>query len=922
MYKNLILTFIIMCALVSLNASFTETGNFTSLGHSSAVWADIDQDGDLDLIISGENQSQTITEVYQNNSGSLVSTNNLSPMSYGCLDVGDFNNDNNIDMLSVGYDRTIGAIAYLFKNNNGSFIQENNSLSGAYECSINFIDFDNDGDQDIFITGDNDTYEIAKLYKNTNGVYTEISTDLPPCRYCASAWADYDHDGFIELAISGSFDNAPITKLYKYMDNQFTEINTNLPAVWVGTLNWGDYDNDGDLDLLLSGNSTSNTINPQLITKIYNNNNGILSEADIQLPGVWFSSCNWVDYDNDGDLDIFISGIDSILDSPNAISKLYINNNSVFNQSDDSFVGVYHGNSTWGDYDNDGDLDLLLIGNTTSTSTSTTVLYKNDNNIVNTPPTQPNNLTCRITAGNLCVSWQNGTDTETPITGLTYNLRIGTTSGACDVLSPMASSNGSHFVTTIGNCGYNNSYTMHVSDTLAVYYCSVQTIDGANKGSTFTEEINSGNGIVRVATPTFSIPTGYSSVDPFTVSLNCSTTDAEIRYTIDGTTPSPESTIYSEPINIIGYTVIKVIAFREGFYPSLIATAQYDNFPFECVDTGLMQLGKSACAWLDYDNDNDLDLLMTGADSLNCAHGILYNNNNGVFTVGNYVQEIAYGSVACGDVNNDNKADIALVGWPNGSSHSFILSSNDANQYSVYQQFTGAYESTTSFLDFNNDGKQDLLYSGDDDLYEVTKLLVNQDSLLTFSDASLQNLRYSCAAIGDYDNDGDQDIIICGENGEAYTLLYQNNNGVYSLVAHPFENIWAGSVNWVDIDNDGDLDLFMTGRIDHTNNPVSIAKIYCNVSGAFSELDTNIQGTWFSSSSWADYDNDGDMDLLISGCTGPISNVSCITKLYTNNNGIFAQDTSTVFPGVWHGSTIWGDYDNDGDTDIILTGNT
>jgi hypothetical protein len=91
--------------------------------------------------------------------------------------------------------------------------------------------------------------------------------------------------------------------------------NITLSAVDKSAVAFGDYDNDGDLDLLITGNSDSGKI-----AKIYQNTAGMFSEVTvITLDGVSDSTSKFLDYDNDGDLDIFIAG-DHGLD----IAKLFI----------------------------------------------------------------------------------------------------------------------------------------------------------------------------------------------------------------------------------------------------------------------------------------------------------------------------------------------------------------------------------------------------------------------------------------------------------------------------------------------------------------------------------------------------------------------------------------------------------------------
>jgi hypothetical protein len=96
--------------------------------------------------------------------------------------------------------------------------------------------------------------------------------------------------------------------------------------LYLGSAAWGDYDNDGDLDIFLTGFKSGDGV-----SKIYKNNGdgSFTEQTSIYLAGVWNSSVAWADYDNDGDLDILLTGITS----NGRISKIYKNNNVNFKYS-------------------------------------------------------------------------------------------------------------------------------------------------------------------------------------------------------------------------------------------------------------------------------------------------------------------------------------------------------------------------------------------------------------------------------------------------------------------------------------------------------------------------------------------------------------------------------------------------------------
>ena len=308
---------------------------------------------------------------------------------------------------------------------------------------------------------------------NVSPAFTEqTSISLSGVSNGSANWGDYDNDGDLDILLTGSHQSI----IYKNNgNNTFTSIS--LTEASNSSAAWGDYDNDGDLDILLSGyNRSSNTT----ISKVYKNNcnDTFTNQTTISLTIVSDPSVAWGDYDNDGDLDILLTGSHQ--------SIIYKNNgdNTFTEQATISLTEVSYPTVAWGDYDNDGDLDLLLSGEDSDRNLKTRI-YKNLINIANTAPTAPTNLSTTANGSSVTFSWNKSTDTETPQNGLTYNLYIGSTNGGVEKMTPMANiSTGFRRVAQMGNTGQRNSITIN-GITEGTYFWGVQAIDAGFKGSSF-----------------------------------------------------------------------------------------------------------------------------------------------------------------------------------------------------------------------------------------------------------------------------------------------------------------------------------------------------------------------------------------------------------------------------------------------------
>lgn len=204
-------------------------------------------------------------------------------------------------------------------------------------------------------------------------------------RQLGVSWGDYNEDGFMDVFIA----TTPNNRLFKNNgDNTFTDVAATLglqdPMAEASTGIWGDYDGDGDLDLfvanlgpMMSGDNSGGMMVTQ--NRLYQNNKGQFTDVTEQagvsgIPeGVTgeSTSASWVDYDNDGDIDLL---------NCNRMLGVYLYRNN----GDGTFAhvtqsaGLYNPMATsyehgvWADYDLDGDQDLFLSAGVAMTMPMTT----------------------------------------------------------------------------------------------------------------------------------------------------------------------------------------------------------------------------------------------------------------------------------------------------------------------------------------------------------------------------------------------------------------------------------------------------------------------------------------------------------------------------------------------------------------------
>ena len=392
----------------------------------------------------------------------------------------------------------------------------------------------------------------------------------------------------------------------------------------------------------------------------------------------------------------------------------------------------------------------------------------------------------------------------------------------------------------------------------------------------------------------------------------------------------------NSPSTSATYYCIKMLNAQNGYIAGsggiLLKTTNGGGPPmmpiFQKVTNGIVStdLGSNTmAAWGDFTNSGFQSLVVVpwndGCWSCRSPIQFYKNNGNGNFARGNSViidEVLSCNGVAWGDYDNDGKIDVVITRYFNQTN--FLFHNEFPSDFSFVSSGPVVTDVSSSvgcaWCDYDRDGWLDLFVSHG----------LNQNNALYHNNGNGTFTKITTGAIvndggdsrscawGDYDNDGWPDLFVVNYSGQNDFLYHNNGNGTFTKISSgPEVNdaSWGAGCSWVDYDNDGWLDLFVTD-----NNQFN--RLYHNDHNGNFSLTTLLpsQETGYSYyPTWADIDNDGYIDLFVP------KHYSSYNSLYKNNNGTsFTALTSEVVMQDAGNSDagIFGDFNNDGKMDLFV----
>ena len=857
------------------------------------LFGDANRDGLLDLLIRDGGPG---SRFYLNRSGEKFDLGNVStnlifqnpPLGGFWADV---DGDDLVDLVAGGYN---GTHSVFLANEGLAYTNVTQVMQGStppVSCGLAMADFDHDNDPDFYAARCGAGNQLMVNNSNTNRFSTNFrGSGVETTSNSQDAhWFDYNNDGWEDLLVVNQKADLKLSynQFYHWDGSQFTERAEaagirSLPTVDNGPAVIADFDNDGWLDLYLPLNNRG---------RLYRN------QQDGTFEDVWDSTV--------------------ALDSVSAVAAT-------------------------ADFNNDGWMDLLLP------DPNGTAIMLNDGGSNNWATFQLRSASNnRFGAGARIHIFTGGMEQVRTVTagtgagsqsdGLRAHFGVGTD----EVIDEVRVHWPDGQIESFSNVAVNEHHTI------------VKSVGFNDAPGTFSPlaPINAQFVPVTDETMLFQWEEATDAVDDVEYTLII--TGNALRLSLPGLTEAsievstetlPANQIYTWSVLATDGYSVRGISREQSFTFGQPDVANATLQAPVLYDFGLPNLQSGIAEFADMDLDGDLDLLVGGeaanAPTLRIYRAddatVVLDNNGGEYIfkslvdTGISLEGVSHPAATWGDVNGNGYPDLILSGISRESGEPLTtLYANQVGQFIPLNVdgLINVWGGDVEFADINGDGSMDLLVSGST---TATKPF-SRDAGIWMNDGSggltrvnvdVPLFMFGEASFADIDNDGDLDLAVTGDlgGGRLHTGIYENtgvgSGGGFDLISAPVPDVVGGSVAWGDVDADGDPDLLVTGGILDPQMLRGVTSMFINEGGLFSQHPFPFDGVVTGRAIWGDYEGDGDQDVFVVGARTPLGET--IGRLYRNENGQFVAELDVK--GFVNATAAFGDYNGDGDLDLIAFG--